>query len=722
MEPTRAPDTGGEALPAIEATPVPRGAAHHFALKHGDTFLVTDTFGDIRGAGDGLFRDDTRVLSRFALSLAGQPPSLLGASLSEDNVLFTSHLTNRPLPPLGGQSIPEGVIHIERARFLWHERLYERLTLTNYGDFDTNVPLSIVFAADFRDMFEVRGQSRPIRGEVAAPQIGIDSVLLRYEGLDDLVRSSVVAFSTVPLKLTSDRADFVLAVRKHGDVELYIEVGPDQPAKPGRARFRAAAARARFSMRAQRRRGARLRSSGRLFNNWIDKSRADLALLTTELSTGPYPYAGIPWFSTPFGRDAIVTALQTLWLDPALARGVLTFLSQNQAYETSQFQDSAPGKIMHETRKGEMTALGELPFRKYYGGVDTTPLFVILAGAYAARTADLAFIDQLWPSLEAAMGWIEEQSNANGRGFLDYARGAETGLANQGWKDSSDSIFHADGRTPDGPIALVEVQGYVYGALRAMADLAQRRDDLEQAAHWLARAQALRTAVEARFWMADLGFYGLAMDGRGDICRVRASNAGHLLYVGLPSADRAACVAEQLLSASFNNGWGIRTLAQGEARFNPMSYHNGSVWPHDTALCAAGLARYGHRQSVVRLLSETFETAVHFGMRLPELFCGFPRAPGESPIAYPVACLPQAWSSGAMFMILQACLGLRIDGWHREIHINRPSLPIGIDRIALQGLMLGDTRIDLSFQRVGERVVVVNDGGDQDSVRILTQI
>ncbi len=723
MEQARAPETGtAEGLPALEAVATPRGAAHHFALKHGDTFLVTDAFGDIRGAGDGLFRDDTRVLSRFHLMLAGQPPSLLGASLSQDNVFFASHMTNRPLPPLGGQSIPEGVIHVERARLLWQERLYERLTLTNYGDRDTSVPLSIFFAADFRDMFEVRGQSRPTRGHVAPPQIGDDTVLLRYEGLDGLMRASAIAFSALPQRLTAERADFTVPLPRHDHAELYVEVGPDLPVTPGRARFRAAAARARFNMRAQRRRGARLYSSGRLFNNWIDKSRADLALLTTELGTGPYPYAGIPWFSTPFGRDAIVTSLQTLWLDPMLARGVLSYLSQNQAYETSQFRDSAPGKIMHETRKGEMAALDELPFRKYYGGVDTTPLFVMLAGAYARRTADLAFIDQLWPSLEAAMGWIEDQSSANPNGFLDYERGAQSGLANQGWKDSNDSIFHADGSTPEGPIALVEVQGYVYAALRAMADLARRRDELESAAHWLARAQALRAAIEERFWMADHGFYGLAVDGRGELCRVRASNTGHLLYVGLPAPERAAMVAERFQSASFNSGWGIRTLARGEARFNPMSYHNGSVWPHDTGICIAGMARYGHRRSVVRLLSEVFETAVHFDMRLPELFCGFPRAPGESPIAYPVACLPQAWSSGALFMILEACLGLRIDAWRREIHIERPSLPIGIDRIALKGLALGDARLDLVFQRVGERVVAFSEGGDQDSVRILHHI
>jgi glycogen debranching enzyme len=721
MEQARKPDNAAAGLLPASAEPaVARAAVDHFALKHGDTFLVNDAFGDIRGDGDGLFRDDTRVLSRFDLTLAGQAPSLLGAAVSEDNVFFTSHVTNRPLPPLGGRSVPEGVIHIERARFLWRDRLYERIALSNYGDRETSIPLSIGFAADFRDMFEVRGQTRATRGELAPPQIGTDAVVLRYAGLDELVRSSAIAFSLPPQRLAADRADFTVALPRHGRAEIYVEVGQDRPVNPGRARFRAAAARARFSMRAQRRRGARLYSSGRLFNHWIDKSRADLALLTTELSTGPYPYAGIPWFSTPFGRDAIVTALQTLWFDPMLARGVLAYLSQNQAYETSQFQDAAPGKIMHETRKGEMTALGELPFRKYYGGVDTTPLFVMLAGAYATRTADLAFIDSLWPSLLAAMGWIEDQSAASG--FLDYARGAESGLANQGWKDSGDSIFHADGRTPEGPIALVEVQGYVYGALRAMADLARWRNELEAAAHWLARAQALRTAIEERFWMADVGFYGLALDGRGELCRVRASNAGHLLYVGLPAPERAAAVAEHLLSSSFNSGWGIRTLAVGEARFNPMSYHNGSVWPHDTAICTAGLRRYGYRGSVVRLLSEAFETAVHFDMRLPELFCGFPRAPGESPIAYPVACLPQAWSAGALFMILQACLGIHIDAWRREILIERPSLPIGIDRITLKGIAMPDASVDLVFQRVGDRVTAFSEGLDQESVRILSHI
>jgi glycogen debranching enzyme len=454
----------------------------------------------------------------------------------------------------------------------------------------------------------------------------------------------------------------------------------------------------------------------------MDKSRADLALLTTELPTGPYPYAGIPWFSTPFGRDAIVTALQMLWLDPSLARGVLSFLAVNQARETSRFRSSAPGKIMHETRKGEMTALRELPFGQYYGGVDTTPLFVMLAGAYAERTGDLDFIEGLWPALEAAMAWIAEESAHSRDGFLTYANSGSTGLTNQGWKDSSDSVFHADGRFADAPIALVEVQGYVFAALRAMAALATRRGDAGAAERWLQQSETLRGAVERRFWMEDIGFYALALDGEGRPCEVRASNPGHLLFTGLPSDERAAKVARHLLSANFDSGWGVRTLAVGEARFNPMSYHNGSVWPHDTALCAAGLGRYGMRQGAVRLMSELFEAASQFGMRMPELYCGFQRIAGEPPVAYPVACLPQAWSAGAVFMVLQACLGFTIDGWRGEIHVDRPRLPVEINRLSLCGLPIGKARVDLVFQRMGDRVVAFPDGREQDAVRVLARV
>jgi glycogen debranching enzyme len=686
--------------------PHDRGPIASFALKHDEMFLVANVLGDIEGAADGLFRDDTRVLSTFRLSIGGVPPSLLGSGVSQDNVFFRANLTNRPLPQLGDHAMPEGIIHVERARFLWRERLYERLALTNYGERAVPAALRLEFDADFADIFEVRGHRRQACGRRLPPEVAADRVLLRYAGRDEGIRASSIAFSHRPDRLDEHRAEFNVLLQRRTRLTLYLEVGGAHDVPPDEARFRNAAALARVCMRNKRRRGARLQTSSGLFNVWLDKSRADLALLETDLPTGPYPYAGIPWFSTPFGRDAIVTALQTLWLDPTRARGVLTFLAKHQAREVSAFSDSAPGKIMHEMRKGEMCVLGEVPFARYYGGVDTTPLFVMLAGAYAQRTADLAFIETLWPALEAAMAWIEGPGDSNHDGFLDYQRGEATGLANQGWKDSVDSIFHADGRLPRGPIALLEVQGYVYAACLAMADLAGHRGDSLMQKHWRGRAERLRDAVEERFWMPEENFYALAIDGEGALCQVRASNAGHLLYTGLPSEQRAAKVTEQLLSASFDNGWGLRTLFDRAPRFNPMSYHNGSVWPHDTGLCAAGMGRYGNRSGITHLLNEVFGAAHHFGMRLPELFCGFARAAGEPPVGYPVACLPQAWSSGAVFMILQACLGLQIHGWRREIHIDRPALPGEIERLTVRNLVVGGERVDLLFQHEGDRVAV----------------
>ncbi|HKE41127.1 MAG TPA: amylo-alpha-1,6-glucosidase [Casimicrobiaceae bacterium] len=692
-----------------------------FALKYNDEFLVADAMGDIAGDGDGLFLNDTRLLSRFSLDIGGTTPSLLSSGVSQDNVFFHANVTNRPLPQLGGSVTPEGVIHIERARFLWEGRMYESLTLTHYGARRVPAPVSFRFAADFADIFEVRGHVRSSRGRLLAPSVDENAVTLAYEGLDGLLRKSIVAFSQKPDALSGDAASFTLALGERSQLSLYLEVGTEREANPARARFRSAAACARMAMRRKRTRGAVTKCSRGPFQTWLEKSRADLALLTTDMRTGPYPFAGIPWFSTPFGRDGIVTALQLLWLDPSLARGVLQFLAASQSHTTSAFDDAAPGKILHETRAGEMAALGEVPFRHYYGGVDTTPLFVVLAGAYARRTGDMALIDRLWSSLEAAMRWVVGAGDSNGDGFVDYARATRTGLVNQGWKDSADSIFHADGSMAEPPIALVEVQGYAYAALRAMAWLTDHRDEHAQAHEWRWRAKQLRAAVEKRFWLPDLKFYAIALDGSGKPCKVRASNAGHLLYTKLPSAQRATWVVEQLLSSAFNNGWGLRTLAQGQTRFNPMSYHNGSVWPHDTALCAAGMAEYGYRVAAGQLLSELFGAATYFGTRLPELYCGFRRKTGEPPVGYPVACLPQAWSSGATFMLLQACLGLSIDGSNGLLRIDRPELPAEVDRLVLNKLEVDGACVDIAFERTGSRVTATPLGPVPSSVEILVR-
>jgi glycogen debranching enzyme len=684
-------------------------------LKDADSFLVANAYGDIQGHSDGLFHDDTRLLSLFRLLIAGQHPELLSSAVTRDNVFFVSHLTNTPLPELGTTVAQSGLVHIVRTRFLGGDRLYEHTCVRNYGQQAVRVPLRFEFAADFHDMFEVRGCVRAERGELLVPRVREGGVQFAYRGLDGRLRTSAIAFSRAPVELLTGGASFDLQLPPGGSDELFIEIGLTPDATPSRRRWRDAAAQARLRMRNRQRRGARTRAEEPLFTDWLQRSRADLALLTSDLPTGPYPFAGIPWFSTPFGRDAVITSLQTLWLNPGLARGVLAFLAAHQATEESAFLDSAPGKIMHETRKGEMSELRELPFGLYYGGVDTTPLFVMLAGAYARRTGDLAFVDGLWPALRAATAWIERVCDANPDGFLDYARGEASGLANQGWKDSEDSVFHADGRIPDGPIALVEVQGYVYAALRAMSELALRRGERDDAARWQARAHVLRETVERRFWMPEHGYYGIAIDGEGALCRVRASNPGHLLYVGLPDPQRAAMTAAQLLTPAFHTGWGIRTLAEGEARYNPMSYHNGSVWPHDTALCAAGIAHHD-RDGALRLLRAVFATATHFDMRLPELFCGFARAHGTMPVSYPVACLPQAWAAGSGFMLLQACLGVQVDGWAGEIRIDDPQLPLGIDQVALRGLVVGEYRIDLVFRRINGRIVAWGEGEDAAAV------
>jgi glycogen debranching enzyme len=682
----------------------PRTPQRMFALKDRDTFVVADSHGDILGAADGVFHDDTRILSRWLLLVDGDRPTLLAGAISQDNVVFTAQSLNKALPAPGGPVTPPGILHIERKRFVWEERIYERVTIANYGVETVNLPLSFEFAADFHDMFEVRGARRPKRGTQPPPRVTERSVQFRYQGLDQVERTCTVAFSHRPDQITAAAADFQYVLEPDDQVELHIEIGAHETLPPSRERFRAAAARARWAMRARRRKGARLTTAGRLFNGWIDKSIADLALLTTSLETGPYPYAGIPWFSTAFGRDGIITAWQVLWFDPSLARGVLTYLAAHQAEGVSPFRDSEPGKIMHETRRGEMAALCEVPFGRYYGGVDTTPLFVGLAGAYLERTGDLDLIDRLWPALERAAGWIVSKADQDANGLLTYARGRDSGLSNQGWKDSGDSIFHADGSFPKGPIALVEVQGYAYAAFRALALLAAQRGDGEAADDWSQRAEAIRQTVERLFWMEDLGFYAIALDGDGAPCRVRASNPGHLLFSGLPSPKRARRVIEQLLAPSLCSGWGIRTLGTGQARYNPMSYHNGSVWPHDTAICALGMSRYGEREGVVRLTAAMFEAASLLEMRLPELLCGFPRSAGEPPVPYPVACLPQAWAAGSVFMLLQACLGITVDAGRRRIDVRDPRLPIGIDQFHIGGLVVGGEPVELTFHHSGRRI------------------
>jgi len=678
------------------------------SLKHDDTFIVLDSHGDIGasvGGPDGLFNADTRYLARLELLLDEVQPLLLGSNLRDDNSGLTVDLTNPDVYRQGRIVLQKDMLHIVRTVFLWRGTGYQRIGLQNHGDRRASFEITLLFDNDFADLFEVRGEKRSRRGIGASKVSSPTDVLLEYKGLDGVSRSTALHFDPRPTRLSTNAATWHCDLAPQQVKSLFVAVSCNKPAGAETIRFFPSLLAHRREMRRSTMGITSIETSNNIFNEVLCRSMADLNMLLTDTPQGRYPYAGIPWYSTTFGRDGIITALQMLWIDPRVARGVLRRLAYYQAAAFDPLADAEPGKILHEMRGGEMATLREVPFAQYYGSVDATPLFVLLAGLYFERTGDEETLGELWPAIEAALRWIDDAGDRDGDGFVEYYRATEQGLANQGWKDSYDAIFHADGRLVEGPVALCEVQGYVFAGKRLAARCASRLGKRELAQRLRHEAHALADRFERAFWCDELGTYALALDGDKKPCEVHSSNAGHLLFSGMVREDRARKVAADLMRPAFFTGWGIRTVALGEARYNPMSYHNGSIWPHDNALIALGLARYGQKHSVETVFKGLFDAATYMDLRrLPELFCGFRREKNRGPTLYPVACAPQAWASATPFTLLEAALGLEFDVERNEIRMRNPRLPAFLNEVVLRDLQLGPSTVDLRVRRHGDDV------------------
>jgi glycogen debranching enzyme len=693
-------------------------------LKDGETFAVFDLHGDIQPNGpcqEGLYHEGTRFLSHLLFKLGHTRPFLLNSTVQKDNLVFVANLTNPDIYQAGRIILPRGTLHITRTKMLWQGVCYETLSFGNYGLSSIDVQFSVEYSADFADLFEVRGMTRERRGVLQEATLERSRVRFDYTGLDNVVRRTQIECSPPPDSLSGYGLMFRYRLEPKEEREFHLtyscQISDAAVVQVDYSRARAAA---ETALTEQETPECRISTSNEQFNEWLARSSSDLHMMFTATPFGVYPYAGVPWFSTAFGRDGIITALEYLWINPAIARGVLNFLAALQSRQTDVERDAEPGKIMHETRRGEMAALGEIPFTLYYGTIDATPLFVMLAGAYFANTHDLDFIRSIWPNIDLALDWMDRHGDRDGDGFIEYARLSAKGLVQQGWKDSWDSVSHEDGTLAAPPIALCEVQGYGYAAKCAGAAIALALGQVEKSQALLIQAEKLKNNFHKRFWSEELSTYVLALDGQKRQCRVRASNAGHCLYTGIVDKRYARTVAHTLMTPNSFSGWGVRTLASSEARFNPMAYHNGSVWPHDNALIAAGLARYGLKDDANRIFSGLFQASLFVEYRLPELFCGFEKQNGGGPVPYPVACAPQAWSAAAVFSLLSAVLGLKIDGAASRLSFVRPILPDFLDEIEINNLKVGAGTVDLLIHRRAQAATIEILGRSGD-VEVITE-
>ena len=678
-------------------------------LKKGDLFAVTNRLGDIAPAGArdlGFFREDTRFLSHLKLSVQGGPAVCLSTQTSTDYVTqidltVTGH-------GYGGVLLGDPVhfLHLRREQLVDGE-LIDRYVLTNFVVHPIDFWIELEYGADFADVFEIRGWRRRERGVYLAPEVGEREVTFRYRGRDGRTYRTELRFEGRPARLDASRArfEFHLAPNETTAVELRVFAGLDEERRPATVAFHERASRSRDEYRAWSERCTRIDTDSESFDAALSQGVADLRALGSTRGGAPVIAAGIPWYTCPFGRDTLLTAYQALLVNPELAREALVYLAAHQGTRLDPERDEEPGKIFHELRTGEMARAGEVPHTPYYGSVDATPLWIVLLSEYYRWTGDRATVEELLPAADRAARWIDEHGDLDGDGFVEYSRKTEKGLLNQGWKDSHDGVVFADGRVASGPIALAEVQGYVCDAKRRLGFLHRRLGDPARGDRLVVESRDLARRIDERFWMPTQGYFAEALDGEKRQVDSITSNPGHLLWSRAVTAERARAVGEVLLSPRMFSGWGIRTLGKEQLSYNPLSYHNGTVWPHDNAVCAMGLSIYGMEDGAATVLDALYHASLHFRhQRLPELFCGLGRRQGDFPVHYPVACSPQAWASATFFLLLRACLGLFPDAPRRTLHVRNPRLPPWLNEVHLRGLSIGGSRLDLHFTRTREGI------------------
>jgi glycogen debranching enzyme len=695
-------------------------------VKDDDLFLVTDTIGNISGCSlqdgnpsMGLFCADTRFLSRLELQINGRSPVLLSSTADKGfglSVLCTN--------PRIDNHLNADTIGIRRELVL-NGALFEEIEVANYSTTSITFELSLSFDADFVDLFEVRGHSRKQRGKLLrlaepthleetgdgllppATQLNREeSLILAYQGLDGAVMESRIQFQhQQPDYFQGYTAIWKLELASHETKKLGYRLHKltnNQPSSGVNAATTLAQAKASELMEEQNwvQQITRISSDKSLFNRVIERAEEDMYLLRQSFGKYKTVSAGVPWFSTLFGRDSIITASQTLMLNPQIAKETLILLAAYQGKKEDEWREEEPGKILHELRMGELARCQEIPHTPYYGTVDATPLWLMLYADYYAWTHDQETLEQLWRNAILAMDWIDR--NLHETGYLSYYRKSKGGLINQGWKDSGDCIVNRKGELAKGSISLCEVQAYVYAAKIKLAEIARMKERLDLGDRWQQEAKNLRVRFNKDFWIEDEDFCALGLDGEGKQVDSITSNPGHCLQLGIFTPEKAYSVAERLRAPDMFNGWGIRTLSSLSPAYNPMGYHIGSVWPHDNSLIAMGLRSLGLIDQALELFQGLFNmTFQQSYQRPPELFCGYELNGDNAPVQYPVACTPQAWATGSIFQLLQMMVNLVPDAQNNCLRIIDPALPESINRLSLHNLRVGGTILDLEFERVG---------------------